>query len=228
MFKNYDDYTLALVLKAYLFHGKSHRSIQKEILNIPAPARGGGFKVMEILHFFNIKGEHKSTYYNRVSESIFDERVEHLLKELSEAEEMAEKDLENNINPKGLDTSKKRFIATRVYQNKLRDKVFQNYNYRCAICEIDKLDLLVCSHIIPWSLDEDNRLNLENSICLCTMHDKLFDKGYFCLEEDYKIKLSRRVDGNLSLFFQDKKFKRPLKFGPNPTFLKFHREEIFD
>lgn len=33
------------VLKSYLNDGMSHRAIQKEVLNLPAPARGGGVVV---------------------------------------------------------------------------------------------------------------------------------------------------------------------------------------
>jgi hypothetical protein len=49
----------AKVIRAYLFDAKSHRAIQEEILNIPAPTRGGGFVVMEILHYYGIDGNKK-------------------------------------------------------------------------------------------------------------------------------------------------------------------------
>jgi putative restriction endonuclease len=229
MFKNYDHYTLALVLKAYLVEGKSHRTIQKEILNLPAPPRGGGFVVMEILHFFKIKGEHKSIFEDKnINPNLFNLEVSNLLKELLITEEKAEEELENNLNPNGKTTENERMLKTRVYQNKLRDKIIKNYNSQCAICDINKLDLLVCSHIVPWSYDEKNRLNLENSICLCVMHDKLFDKGYFHLNDNYEIILSNRIDENLNAFFIDKKFKEPKKFAPRKDFLKLHREEIFE
>ncbi len=52
--------TEADVLTAYLCRGQSHREIQREILHLEAPARGGGFKTMEILHKFGIRKEHKS------------------------------------------------------------------------------------------------------------------------------------------------------------------------
>ena len=43
------------VLKAYLVDGWSHRKIQREILKLDAPARGGGFVAMDILHKYNIQ-----------------------------------------------------------------------------------------------------------------------------------------------------------------------------
>ncbi|MFP3356290.1 hypothetical protein R0K17_02920 [Planococcus sp. SIMBA_143] len=47
------------VLKSYLIEAKSHRSIQEEILNMDAPARGGGFVAMQILHHYGIRGDRK-------------------------------------------------------------------------------------------------------------------------------------------------------------------------
>jgi 5-methylcytosine-specific restriction endonuclease McrBC GTP-binding regulatory subunit McrB len=49
----------AKVIRAYLFDSKSHRRIQEEILKIDAPARGGGFIAMQILHSYEIDGSKK-------------------------------------------------------------------------------------------------------------------------------------------------------------------------
>lgn len=49
----------AKVIIAFLCEGKSHRRIQEEILNIPAPPRGGGFVTMQILHYYMIDGSKK-------------------------------------------------------------------------------------------------------------------------------------------------------------------------
>jgi len=49
----------AKVIRAYLIEAKSHRRIQEEILKIDAPARGGGFVTMQILHHYGIRGNKK-------------------------------------------------------------------------------------------------------------------------------------------------------------------------
>lgn len=49
----------ARVIYAFLKSSLSHREIQEQILNKAAPARGGGFAAMEILHDYDIKGEKK-------------------------------------------------------------------------------------------------------------------------------------------------------------------------
>lgn len=50
------------VIKEYIFAGKSQRQIQKELLNINAPERGGGFRAMDILHYYDINGAMKGKY----------------------------------------------------------------------------------------------------------------------------------------------------------------------
>lgn len=52
------------ILKAYLIEGLSMREIQKEIIGVDAPAHGGGFLAMEILHKYNVKGEQKGILKN--------------------------------------------------------------------------------------------------------------------------------------------------------------------
>jgi putative restriction endonuclease len=47
--------------------------------------------------------------------------------------------------------TKIREVKTRVNQNFFRQVVVANYSGRCAITGIDIPDLLVASHIIPWS-----------------------------------------------------------------------------
>jgi putative restriction endonuclease len=60
MSKPINEYLEAQVIKAYLIDGHSHRRIQEEILDIPAPARGGGFEAMKILHSYGIQGDKKA------------------------------------------------------------------------------------------------------------------------------------------------------------------------
>lgn len=52
------------ILKAYLIDGLSMREIQKKVIGIEAPARGGGFFAMEILHKYNVRGEQKGLLKN--------------------------------------------------------------------------------------------------------------------------------------------------------------------
>ena len=77
------------------------------------------------------------------------------------------------MNLKGL--TKERIVKTRVNQNFFRKIILANYNYRCAISGVDISSVLIASHIKPWQVDKDNRLNPENGICLDAFYDKCFD-----------------------------------------------------
>lgn len=67
----FDKYTELKVLRAYLIEGLSHRQIQRELLNLPAPTNGGGFVAMEILHKYGITGEYKGIYSNIVEKEFY-------------------------------------------------------------------------------------------------------------------------------------------------------------
>lgn len=63
--KKYNEVIHARIINAFLREAKSHRAIQEEVLNIPAPPRGGGFITMEILHHYNIRGDKKGILIER-------------------------------------------------------------------------------------------------------------------------------------------------------------------
>ena len=91
---------------------------------------------------------------------------------------------------------KLREIKTRVNQNVFRQMVISNYTGKCAISGIDIPELLVASHIVPWSINEEERLNPENGICFSALYDKAFDKGLIAIDEQYKILLSKNIKKN--------------------------------
>jgi len=57
------------IISAFLIDGKSHRWIQKNILNIEAPSRGGGFEAMNILHHWKIDNKQKGILKNNQIEA---------------------------------------------------------------------------------------------------------------------------------------------------------------
>jgi len=45
-------------------------------------------------------------------------------------------------------------------------------------------DLLVASHILPWSTHESERLNVRNGICINRLHDAAFDQGLIAFDDE--------------------------------------------
>jgi putative restriction endonuclease len=130
---------------------------------------------------------------------------------------------------------KLREVKTRVNQNVFRQIVIANYSGKCAITGIDIPDLLLASHIIPWSKNEEERLNPENGICLSALYDRAYDKGYIGINEKFEILLSSDLKKKYKEEYQSKYFAPlagskiilPQKYHPKKDFLQFHLDEIF-
>lgn len=129
---------------------------------------------------------------------------------------------------------KYREIKTRVNQRFFRQVILNNYSCRCAICNINIPDLLIAGHIIPWSANKKERLNPQNGICFCSLHDKAFDRGLIGINDDYKVVISHdlnkmRNENYFSIYFgnfQNKPINLPEKFLPRIDFLQFHINNI--
>lgn len=126
-------------------------------------------------------------------------------------------------------------VKARLGQRFFRSTILHNYNNRCCICDLPIESLLIASHIIPWNIDTANRLNPQNGISLCAIHDKAFDKGLLTLNEAYKVVLSSDIlhiaefDSIQSYFthFRYRTISMPEKFAPKQDFLTYHRFHIF-
>ena len=129
-----------------------------------------------------------------------------------------------------------REVKTRVNQDVFRQIVIANYSGRCAITGIDIPDLLLASHIIPWSKNEKERLNPENGICLSALYDRAYDKGYIGINEKFEIILSSVLKKKHKELYHTKHFASlvgskiflPKKYYPKKEFLQFHMDKIFD
>lgn len=128
---------------------------------------------------------------------------------------------------------KERLIKVRVNQSIFRTMILAIYNYKCCITGIDNADLLIASHIVPWSKDEKNRLNPINGLCLNALHDRAFDKGLITISaEDYTIKVSSKLKKKDIAESIEQNFINleggiillPDKFRPSKEFLKIHNE----
>ena len=150
-----------------------------------------------------------------------------------------EKKYEQEIRdiPQGITGETKiREVKTRVNQNVFRQIVLSNYDSRCALTGIDLSELLVASHIIPWSRNEQERLNPENGICLSSLYDKAFDKGLISFADDKRVIFSFRLKENVGKEYYAKYFApienvtlvKPRKYHINPAFLEWHRDCIFN
>jgi putative restriction endonuclease len=113
--------------------------------------------------------------------------------------------------------------------------VLNNYYSKCCVTGLNFPELLVASHIIPWSKNEKERLNPRNGLCLNSLHDRAYDKGFMTVTADFEIKVSNLIhkhakEESVQQYFtqyHNKKISVPVKFVPSQEFLDYHHQEIF-
>ena len=141
-----------------------------------------------------------------------------------------------DISKEGEDVESK--TKQRKGQDYFRRMILANYGGCCALTGIDVPQLLLASHIIPWSdkSHKKERLNPCNGICLSALYDKAFDKGLITFSpDDYKVRLSSALLEYESKEYFEKYFsiidrKRitlPTEYLPNRDFLAYHKEKVF-
>jgi hypothetical protein len=104
-----------------------------------------------------------------------------------------------------------------------------NYRGRCALCDITETRLLVTSHIARWSDRPDARGLLANAICLCRMHDPLFECGYFALSDELTVLWRPNISSKTIRTLAEVctgPFQLPLQHAPALAYLQEHRGRV--
>lgn len=84
-------------------------------------------------------------------------------------------------------------VKVRVNHKFFKKSVMLSYKNQCCITGLAITELLVASHIIPWSKNLKEGCNPENGLCLNALHDKAFDKGLITITEDFKVLVSEKL-----------------------------------
>ncbi len=118
-------------------------------------------------------------------------------------------------------------VRQRRGQARLRKLAIENYGGRCAVCDISDQALLIASHVVGWAEAPEHRGNLSNVICVCRIHDALFEAGYWSLGKTLRILKKKSLSSRTvtHLLAKMKSFREPLQFRPDPRFLAHHREK---
>jgi len=145
--------------------------------------------------------------------------------------EVEEVEIENF--PKGME--REITVKSRVNQSFFRTTILSSYNLKCCITGLSIPELLVASHIIPWSKSTDQRTNPHNGLCLNSIHDKAFDRGFITVSPDFKIIVSKYFNdysndkcvNDFFIKFDKKDIIKPNRFLPAQEFLEYHFKNIF-
>lgn len=122
-------------------------------------------------------------------------------------------------------------VRQRIGQRAFAEAVKKNYHFKCCFpsCNIDDPQFLIGSHIARWVDNPDMRGQTSNGLCLCVLHDKAFENGYFSLDDDLRVVISKNPEIQKSTVFSE--YIRPFnnykikcaEITPNKEALKEHR-----
>ncbi len=151
-------------------------------------------------------------------------------------ENLIKANADSNIDiPKGKERLS--VIRQRVNQSFFRNAVLSSYNNCCCITGLSTSQLLVASHIKPWSESNDSeKTNPTNGLCLNGLHDKAFDRGFMTVDERYVIHISDDIadviDGSAVdryfKYYDGEKIILPDRFLPSRKYLQYHNDVIFE
>ena len=96
--------------------------------------------------------------------------------------------------------------------------------------------LIEAAHILPLSESPRNGANPRNGLCLSALHHRAFDLGFITVDERMHWIVSARLkEHHTSEYaaksfeaFHGKVFSIPRRFAPDPEFLAWHREQVFN
>ena len=126
-------------------------------------------------------------------------------------------------------------VMVRTMQTVFRKLVLAAYNCRCCITGNPVDELLVASHILPWSDFPQHRLNPQNGLCLAAHFDRAFDRRLITFDTEMRLVLSPVLKRYLPNPAIESEFVRregqrltcPDRFLPDAAFLAYHRDRMF-
>ena len=245
-----DELILAFALYLRLPFGKMHRNTAEIIELAGIIDRTPSSVAMRLSNFASLDPYHQErgvrglTGGSSICQPIWDEFIDNKEDLIFESELLLARKQNRQIENKYSDIledikeligkTRESIVKTRVNQSVFRNIILSNYSNKCAVSGINLPELLVASHIIPWSQNINERLNPSNGICLSSFYDRAFDKGLIGVKKDYTIILSKKIKAKSKENYFEKFFNMngrelilPERHLPNKEFLEYHLDAIF-
>ena len=129
------------------------------------------------------------------------------------------------------ETEREALIKARVGQGPFRDGLFARWK-GCSVTGCQVPDLLVASHIKPWSkcTTPAERLGAANGLLLIPNLDKLFDRGFITFDLKFTMRISPLIIGNVVTQLNVHRGSRLRSDGVGKdllTFLEWHADSVF-
>jgi hypothetical protein len=169
------------------------------------------------------------------SEGVYRERVGESTQEVTHGRQMVSDPEKELAGASTAQTEAQRLQKVRLGQAFFRSTLLASYNDQCCICGLDCNLLLVASHIVPWAVRSDLRLDPRNGLCLCAIHDKAFDRGLLSVDVEFRVLVSRRIESHAPravidgtfIAYSGQPIHLPEKFAPSQEHLEHHRAHVY-
>ena len=229
--------------------GKSNQEIIQLAQIINRTPDAVAYKMSNLAHYDpelqarNVSGLSHTSKLDKIIYDEFSENIEELsFVAQSLLAQMKNSSVENLLPelqldhiPSGID--KEQQTKVRIGQYFFRMSVLMSYGNACCITGLKNRELLVASHIKPWSVSDvkTERTNPSNGLCLNAMHDKAFDRGFITIDKNYRIVNSRFIEDAVMddktrewfSYYNGQKIILPDKFMPGKQFIEYHNDVIF-
>ncbi|MBD2362189.1 HNH endonuclease [Anabaena minutissima FACHB-250] len=156
--------------------------------------------------------------------SFFDENRDDI-EEIIKINQGFQDDVREDINPsENFDNNPKwTFKKTTIRNAFFRKAVVHIYDYKCAFCGLRvtkplNQNIVDGAHIKPFAQFYDSRIH--NGIALCKNHHWAFDRGWFTIDDKYKILISNALE-------EISPHAKPMKDFHGEQLLLPHKEEYF-
>ena len=137
-------------------------------------------------------------------------------------------------HPLSKPTEDLRLTKVRLEQSAFRTIVLAAYKNQCCLTGNPISQLLVASHILPWSEFPAHRLDPRNGLCLSAEFDKAFDRHLIAFDNQLQLLLSPQISREATnqyvaqhlLTRKGATLQLPERFAPSSEFLARHRDQL--
>lgn len=125
------------------------------------------------------------------------------------------------------ETTRDAVVKQRVGQGLFKTMLMKKYDGKCCLCSLGLKPLLIGSHIKRWCESEDSeKLDPNNGLLLCALHDALFDSFFISFQDDGRILISDSINSEeREILGLNEEFKIDISKGMCP-FIQWHRERL--
>jgi len=90
-------------------------------------------------------------------------------------------------------------VETRSIDPEFRATTLSRFDRTCPVSGVDHPALLDVAHVLSWSEYPDHRGDLRNVVPLSKTHHAAFDRGFFTVDSEYRIRVNPEFETESSL-----------------------------